>query len=115
VSVLLGALMAAAGAGMLWLSWLLSQRRVSPGSRWGIRTGRSRGSDEDWFAAQQDAAAGVGLAGGIVVLGGLAVAVAGLANPFGIAAFGLSAGCAVVALVWSGLRAARPAEGGPPA
>ena len=57
----------------------------------------------------------MGLAGGIVVLGGVAVAVAGLGNPFGIAAVGLSAGCAVVALVWSGLRAARPAAGGPPA
>lgn len=115
MSVLLGALMTAGGAGMLWLSWLMSQRRVPPGSRWGIRTGRSRSSDEDWFAAQQDAASGVGLAGGVVVLGGVAVAVVGLGNPFGIAAVGLSVGCAVVALTLSGRRAGRPAPGGPPA
>lgn len=105
MSVLVGAAMMAGGAGMVWLSWLMSQRRLAPGSWWGIRTARTRNSDEDWYTAHQEAASGLGVAGGIVILGGLAVIVVGLDDRVGPLAIALSLGGAGAASVWSAGRA----------
>lgn len=83
-------LLLAAGAATVWLAWLGSQRRL-PRNRWaGIRLPSTMASDDAWCAAHEASAGPLGVSGGIMVLGGLAVAVSGLDNPFGRVALALA-------------------------
>lgn len=72
------AVLLVAGALLVWLSWIASQRRLPP-NRWaGIRLRSTTASDEAWYVAHEAAAGWLGVAGGVSALGGVAVGVLGL-------------------------------------
>lgn len=98
-TAIVSTLLLVAGAALVWLAWLGSQRRL-PRNRWaGIRLPSTMASDEAWRAAHEASAGPLGVSGGIMLLGGLAVAVSGLDNPVGRVAVALTLVGSFAALV----------------
>ncbi len=88
---MIGVVLTLAGASLLWISWLGSQRRLPP-NRWaGIRVASTMRSDDAWYSAHQASAAALGVGGGIVCFCGVGVIFGGTDV--------ISAGLVVVALV----------------
>ena len=103
MAVVLGAVLVLVGALVLWTAWSGSQRPPRPGASPSDPTqpGSTRAGE---------AASGLGVAGGVLCLGGLAVAILGLDNPFGVVALVAAGAIAVVALVVAAVSAARGAR-----
>ena len=108
MSIFLGLLWVGIGAAWLWMAWLMSQRRLAFGSRWGILRPWARTSEEAWFEAHQAMATSVGLGGAVTVLGGLVILVSGLDNIVGQIGFFVAVFASVIGQ-FVGLRQAKAA------
>jgi hypothetical protein len=75
--LLAGAALVLAGAALVWIAWLGSQRRLAPNAVVGIRLPATRRSDDAWYAAHEAAAGPFGVGGGVVCACGLATMFSG--------------------------------------
>jgi hypothetical protein len=98
------------GTGWLVLAWLGSQGRLRYRSIWGIRSSWARTSPEVWTEAHREFAAAVGFGGGVTVLGGVIILVAGLDDVIGTIGFVIAVAGSVVGQ-FVGTRRARAAVG----
>lgn len=108
MSAFLGLLWMGIGAASLWMAWLMSQRRLAYGSRWGILRPWARTSEVVWFEAHQAMATSVGLGGAVTILGGLVILVSGMGNIVGTVGFLVAVFASVVGQ-FVGLRQAKAA------
>jgi hypothetical protein len=76
-SVAIGSVWIGIGVAWLLIAWLSSQGRLRYRSMWGIRSSWARTSPEVWAEAHREFAVGVGFGGGVTILGGLMILVAG--------------------------------------
>jgi hypothetical protein len=110
--LLVGAALVLAGAALIWIAWLGSQRRLAPNAFAGIRLPAARRSDDAWYAAHEAAAGPFGVGGGVVCACGLATMFSGELDVIGVVLviIGLAALTSATALATVvGLRAANAA------
>ncbi len=110
MDVVVGSMWVGVGVGWLVLAWLGSQGRLRFESIWGIRSAWARRSPEVWAEAHRELAVGVGVGGGVTILGGLVILVAGLDDWIGTVGF-LVAVAGSVGGQFVGTRRAKAAVG----
>ncbi len=98
-----------AGAALLGLAWVGSQRKLKR-TRWaGIRTRTTMANDEAWYRAHEEAAGPLGLSGGLVALLGAGVLATGF-DVFGLVATVIAGVVFFVGLGYSAVVANRAAK-----
>jgi hypothetical protein len=101
-----------AGAALIWIAWVGSQRRLAPDAVVGIRLPAVRRSDDAWYAAHEAAAGAFGVGGGVACACGLATMTSGELDLIGMVfvIIGLAALTTATAVATAmGLRAANAA------
>lgn len=108
--VLVGLLLTVSGAGLCWIAWLGSQRRL-PRNYWvGIRLPSTMADDESWALAHEEAAGALGIAGGIAATGGVGVLAVGLDDVVGTIVAGITMVGLLVSIVISAVLGSRAAR-----